>query len=647
MLHRLYLVRSLSESARVLGFEDTEEHLIPILRDLMTEPEPSLRQALVEQIPEFTKYFIELKHEVAYKLILQILIPLVTELTTDRHLQVRSSAVESLIQVSMLIKIDDLETSILPIVKSLANDTTEEEHRLQAVQIITTITPLLNIYLFKSLLFPLICKLSDDRVFRVRKAIAFQIGDITANLNNNINNNNNDNKETEENIININKEIIEIFGRLCKDEIWGVRKACAESLVLLGKSIVIKNKEEKQKILVPMFTNLLEDESRWVRGSAYQNLGPFIAIFEGEEINVELIHYYTDMLSDVKQAKALGDGEVALYCAYNFPAVLYTVGISKWNLLQDTYFRLVKDTQWKVRRTLSFSLHEIAKIIGTSNTEEYLLNVFEMFLKDSDEVKEGIVTNIVQFLNILTMNNRIKYVNTIVDLKSSKNWRFRKLIAKQISGISKLYDINTTTTIIVPLVLHLCQDPFAKVRKVSSSGVGILLLRLIAENSTIKSEFERQLLSFATHATFHKRLLFLDICFHLPLQLESDYFLNKFVPKLITMQNDKIPNVRLQLVNVIANLLKIQTYENNKQLIEVLMSMQSDVDKEVRNTALQTYSEQIKKTKEEINNDNNNNNNNNNTSKQRNENIQIKEDVTNEEKKEVSEQQTENETNVQ
>jgi hypothetical protein len=88
MLHRLYLVRSLGDSARQIGFQEAQTHLIPLLEDLMPDPEASLRQALVEQIPDISKYFVELNLEDAYTIVLHTLIPMVAELTTDRHLQV-------------------------------------------------------------------------------------------------------------------------------------------------------------------------------------------------------------------------------------------------------------------------------------------------------------------------------------------------------------------------------------------------------------------------------------------------------------------------------------------------------------------------------------------------------------------------------
>ena len=114
-----------------------------------------------------------------------------------------------------------------------------------------------------------------------------------------------------------------------------------------------------------MFNRLSTDMSRWVRFSAFQTLGPLIATLDPEEITPAILDQFTNM--------ATGEGEITLYCAFNFPGVLLTVGASRWEGLREAYMTLVKDVhQWKVRRSLAHSLHEIAKILGPELTESAL-----------------------------------------------------------------------------------------------------------------------------------------------------------------------------------------------------------------------------------------------------------------------------------
>ena len=51
-----------------------------------------------------------------------------------------------------------------------------------------------------------------------------------------------------------------------------------------------------------------------------------------------------------------------------------------------------------MRRTLAYSLHEIAKILGPEQTEIELIHVLYHFLKDTDEVAEGAILNLPKFI---------------------------------------------------------------------------------------------------------------------------------------------------------------------------------------------------------------------------------------------------------
>ena len=56
--------------------------------------------------------------------------------------------------------------------------------------------------------------------------------------------------------------------------------------------------------------------------------------------------------------------------------------------------------QWKVRRTLAFSLHELAIILGEAITISDLLPTFDDFIKDLDEVRIGILKHLADFLRV-------------------------------------------------------------------------------------------------------------------------------------------------------------------------------------------------------------------------------------------------------
>lgn len=63
---------------------------------------------------------------------------------------------------------------------------------------------------------------------------------------------------------------------LCRDDIWGVRKECAE--VIMSVSCACSS-SVRRSALAPVFVKLLQDETRWVRMAAFHSLGPFISTF--------------------------------------------------------------------------------------------------------------------------------------------------------------------------------------------------------------------------------------------------------------------------------------------------------------------------------------------------------------------------------
>jgi serine/threonine-protein phosphatase 4 regulatory subunit 1 len=79
------------------------------------------------------------------------------------------------------------------------------------------------------------------------------------------------------------------------------------------------------------------------------------------------------------------DPKRPLICAFNFPAVALTLGGQRWSELRETYLDLTTNATCGVCRTLAASLGELAKIIGTDNTQKDLLNVWWLYIDFEDE----------------------------------------------------------------------------------------------------------------------------------------------------------------------------------------------------------------------------------------------------------------------
>ena len=88
--------------------------------------------------------------------------------------------------------------------------------------------------------------------------------------------------------------------------------------------------------LLEIFKRFTEDSSKWVKQAATQYLGPFIVCYDGLNPSPELLEFYIQMVTEnLKPQKKgassnQGQEEVLYHCAYNFPAVLLTLGPTAW-----------------------------------------------------------------------------------------------------------------------------------------------------------------------------------------------------------------------------------------------------------------------------------------------------------------------------
>ena len=90
--------------------------------------------------------------------------------------------------------------------------------------------------------------------------------------------------------------------------------------------------------------SFLKDSNKWVKLSAYKNLGKFIWTLKGLRINEKLVQEFFRMTDN--DINSIGrDNEVIYSCAYNFPAVVDALGKERWVELYKVYEKLLKNNE--------------------------------------------------------------------------------------------------------------------------------------------------------------------------------------------------------------------------------------------------------------------------------------------------------------
>ncbi len=115
----------------------------------------------------------------------------------------------------------------------------------------------------------------------------------------------------------------------------------------------------------------------------------------------------------------------------------------------------------------------------------------------------------------------------------------------------------------------------------------MLLCRLSKDNSSTRANVEGAVTAFAVHRSFQNRLLFIDVCEHLMHQLDQEEFDAIYLPKLLAMQHDAVPNVRFRLAQFATNCVStsgnLHVSEDYKSALQsLLQALSTDKDRDVR-----------------------------------------------------------------
>ncbi|XP_076679485.1 serine/threonine-protein phosphatase 4 regulatory subunit 1 isoform X3 [Andrena cerasifolii] len=329
-------------------------------------------------------------------------------------------------------------------------------------------------------------------------------------------------------------------------------------------------------------------------GSSLDNA---LAEDEPQSDELEMIvpqHLIDSFLSMAEPERGLDvAADIAHHCAFSFPAVTFTLGREYWPHLKQAYQSLAYANQWKVRRTLASSIHEIATILGEELTATDLVPIYDGFIKDLDEVRIGVLKHLATFLTILKPVDRCQYLPRLKEFLATDNqwnWRFREELATQLLEVVNLFGPADVERHIVPLSLELLGDKVAAVRHVALSLVTHIVAHLSNNEHLVTAFFQELRYSLGVYAKkWIRRQTFAFVCAQLIASnaISGDRFCQEMLPNLLKLSTDKVPNVRLAVARTLSrNVVPMgpdwlgigQAEEVERRLRE----MRSDPDRDVR-----------------------------------------------------------------
>jgi len=439
-------------------------------------------------------------------------------------------------------------------------ETNDVEDHVTGANILKNSAPILGKELVLSLL-PTIEQFSKHNTFRVRQIVASGLGFFAEVLGQRLS----------------IDSLLPLFDTLSTDTIWRVREACVSSIVSLSN---ILPTETSCSVLIPKYEEFVDDNSRWVRTAAYKKIGPFIATFESEHVTESFLSIYTDMISPQYKNK-VGEPFISEYCSFSFPGVLLTIGPDRWDSLKGCYQTLAKDPQWKVRRSLSHSLHDVAKIVGPEITVKELIDCFNQFFTDLDLVRIGVIKHFSSFLEVVPQENREQFLSSLKETEEEEeNWRYRKYIAQQLAKLSELVP-SWIESFLFPCSLRLAFDPVSSVRRHAVGQIGLIAAKL--DSNASEKLVETLLDKSQPPSSCYERQIFVDVCGSLIEQTEVSFFEKYFLSTFLNLSKDPVPNVRLGVAEVLARKVKgnPKWKAHQPKITKILDKLEKDSDVDV------------------------------------------------------------------
>ncbi|KAJ1914467.1 hypothetical protein IWQ60_008800 [Tieghemiomyces parasiticus] len=315
---------------------------------------------------------------------------------------------------------------------------------------------------------------------------------------------------------------------------------------------------------IKVWTQILErllgsrEVSYPVQTAVFEVMGRLMVAFEKvDKVKEVLVRYYLHAVARVEDPDAMPTPEIVYQCAFNFPAMLLTMGTARWDELADAYFDLTHVDQTEARVTLAHSLHEVARLLGPNYGESVHEKIFVYFLVDVDEVQLAVLGNVARFLECLYPAGRDRCLPHILEAfrGEGSNWRPREIMAQQIAPMCHLFPVRVVVRHLLPLAVHWAKDPVAAVREAAASAFPVVFA-MTKEDPALQVQFFESMIQFRNAATFRLRLFFVQICEALLNQaVDPTDFEQFFLPSLLALAQDKVANVRIAVARTLERLL--------------------------------------------------------------------------------------------
>ena len=554
---RRQFAKEITQTARELG--NRVHEFLPAELNRLVKDVNVVKLDFISQLPRLVEYLLgvrRIQDGHAEDIVLNAVVPLFNQLLYDGNNDVVQSAAKCLLELTPMMQPDDRGSHILTTVLRVAHDDENEEVKMLALGLLNQLAPTFGKDLCEQFIVMEFICLSDEPNPKMRKTVAASIGKVSQVVSQPC----------------FEHRLFPIFKKLAGDPNYGVRRAAADSITDVAKACTGDYQREVAQVAV----QLVADAARWVKVSMMGQVGPLIAALAGSRIPNELVVFFVAL---VATSGGENDGDGRMQCAYNFPAVLLTLGREHWEMLSQAYHQLVVHNELQVRKCMASSLHEIAKILGPELAESELVQTFRDFFGDLEQVRLAAFSHFAAFVACLGEKGRESLLKEVRVVQHGRtNWRLKELLASQIADLVPLYSAEACAASLFPVAVALAEDNVYEVRNAASFGLGVAISVTYGISSDSETKVNQLLDLYANHESCIKRMQFLRICEGL--STDPSLFDQLVAAPFMAACGDKVTNNRIKCAEIVAAMKK--NPECPASVAQMAEKLKIDADSDVR-----------------------------------------------------------------
>lgn len=243
---------------------------------------------------------------------------------------------------------------------------------------------------------------------------------------------------------------------------------------------------------------------------------------------------------------------------------------------------LTSDGSPQVRREVALHLMELAPVIGNHNTTASIVPVFQQILHDNDnDASVALLKSLLKHVDQIDLNSITPSIlPVILEIAKETHWRVKVVIIELTPSFARVLGLDDFNRKLFPLVQDWLSDLIYSVREQMTIQLGPLVQQFGQDWAV--NTLSPVILNLKNHQNYLVRQVTLSSIARLQPHLPINVFIKQFLPTVLQMSTDKVPNVKFLVAKTLLLFVGANDQKVSQQIQATLKVLSNDADNDVK-----------------------------------------------------------------